>query len=88
MIMDGLIAVVTTIITFIVNLFPSGGGLPQEVHEGAIAIGSYARAFDDLLPIDTLFTVLTLLIIIQLAVSSFYAIRWLISHIPFIGGRG
>jgi len=88
MIMDALIVAITSVIGFVIGLFPTGSGLPQAVHTASVQIGSYARAFDDLLPIDTLFTILTLVIIVQLSVSAFYGIRWVISHIPFIGGRG
>jgi len=88
MITDFFLTIAVYIVNFIINLFPVGAGLPQQVHTASVAIGSYAHAFDALLPIDTLFTVLSMVIVVQLSVSAFYAIRWLISHIPFIGGRG
>jgi len=87
MIIDAFLGILVYVLNIVINIFPNGAGLPQQVHTASVAIGGYAHTFDALLPIDTLFTVLILTITVQLAVSAFQALRWLISYVPFIGGR-
>jgi len=87
MIIDAFLSLLLYILNIIISIFPNGGGFPQEVHTASTVIGGYAHTFDALLPIDTLFTVLTLTITVQLTIGAFNAIRWIVSYVPFIGGR-
>jgi len=88
MISDAFLSIATYVLGFLALVFPEGSGFPTEVHSSASVIGGYARTLDPVLPFDTLATVLLLLVAVELAVLSFRAIRWMVSHIPFIGGRG
>jgi len=88
MIITAFINILVYLMETAISLFPFGEGLPVEVHESATYIGSYAKTFDAILPINTLFTVLTILITVELIILTFKSFKWLISHIPFIGGRG
>jgi len=88
MIVDAFLSLLTYILTLVISIFPNGNGLPDEVMTASTVIGGYAHTFDALLPIDTLFTVLTLTISVQLAIGAFNALRWIVSYIPLIGGRG
>lgn len=88
MIITAFLNILAFILQLIISVFPNGGGLPQEVHNGAILVGGYFGTFDSLLPIATLLSVLTILIGVELLIWGFRTFKWLISHLPMIGGRG
>lgn len=88
MIIDAFLSILTFFLDLMVNVFPTGNGFPQDVHTSAQYIGGYARALDPLIPFDTLGQVILLLITVELAILGFKTFRWLLSHVPFIGGRG
>jgi len=88
MITDAFLEIVKYLLTLTLSVFPNSEGLPTIVHSSAVAIGGYARTFDAILPIDTIFTVVSLVITVQLSILAFKSFKWLISHVPFIGGRG
>lgn len=88
MITDVFLKIVHFLLQLISQLFPSGIGFPEAVHTAAETIGGYARTLDPVLPFDTLYTVLVLTITVEIAVFTFRGFRWMISHLPLIGGRG
>jgi len=88
MITDTFLIILNYILDLFVQLFPVGNGFPEAVHNGAVTIGGYARTLDPVLPFDTLATVIVLLITVEIVVFSFRGFKWLVSHLPFIGGRG
>lgn len=88
MITTAFIEIVNYLLTLALSVFPNSTGLPEIVHTSAVAIGGYARTFDAILPIDTIFTVVSLVITVQLGILAFKSFKWIISHVPFVGGRG
>lgn len=76
------------IISTVVFLLPSGGGFPTEVGTAINYFAGYVGIVDPLLPIDTLHTIILLVVGLEIAILSFRMAKWLLSHIPFVGGRG
>lgn len=76
------------LVTSIIGVFPTGSGFPASIHTGAIYIGGYLGMIDALVPIYALVPVMALLFGFEIAVFGFKTLKWIISHIPFIGGRG
>jgi len=72
----------------IVSVFPEGDGFPQLVHTAAQQVGGYVGILDPIFPIDTLYQIIVLVIVIEIAILSFKSFKWIISHLPFVGGRG
>jgi hypothetical protein len=89
MITDALMSFALTIVNFLVGIFPSSEGLPEEVTTAVETIGGYVGILDPIVPISTLATVLGLLITFELAVFAFKGVRWAVSFLPFgVGGKG
>lgn len=73
---------------FLIGLFPTGTGFPEGFHTAVTALGGYFHILDPLVPISTLLTCLSLIFGVEIAIFGFRTLKWLISHIPFLGGRG
>jgi len=72
----------------LIQVFPVSQGFPEEAHGAASYIGSFFGMFDPLIPMGTLLTVLTLVFGVEIAIFGFRTLKWLISHLPLIGGKG
>jgi len=75
-------------LSFLINHLPSGGVFPTEVHSAFSTLGGYVGMFDVFVPISTLLYCLLLLFSVEIGVFAFKTIKWLVSHIPLIGGKG
>jgi len=74
--------------TLILAIFPSSTGFPSEVQTAVDYIAGYVAILDPLFPIATMLQILTLVITFELAVFGFKGVKWIISHLPMVGGRG
>lgn len=72
----------------IINFFPLSQGFPPQALQAANAIGSKIGIFGPVMPLDTLSLCLGILFSAQLGIWGFKTIKWIMSHVPFIGGRG
>jgi len=88
MIGDLLINFVYWLVSGLISLFPISQGFPPEAHEALQSLGGYFGMFDALMPIDTLLTVLTLVFTIEIAVFGFRSLKWILAHLPYVGGKG
>lgn len=88
MIFNALLFIASKIVTWILSLFPISTGYPSSVFDIAQTVGSYLYTFDFVLPISTLYTCFFLFLSVQLSIYAFKSAKWIISHIPWIGGRG
>lgn len=88
MIVTAFLNILTYFLELIVLVFPEGEGFPDVVHTSAQQVGGYVGILDPIFPIDTLYTIITLVIVIEIAILGFKSLKWLLSHIPFVGGRG
>jgi len=88
MIFSGFIFVVVFLLSTIIGLLPTSTGFPTDVTSAFTTFAGYVQILDTLLPIDTLATVLGIIISVDIAIFTFKTLKWLISHLPVIGGRG
>jgi len=80
--------VIFNFLQFIINLFPTGTGFPTAFHTAATTAGGYLKMIDGLVPLSTLKTVLLLVFSVEIIIFTFKTLKWLMSHIPYIGGKG
>lgn len=73
---------------FIINLLPDSEGFPSEVATAFSSIGSYFKLLDAFVPTNHLLIALGIVFGVEIALNGFKGFRWIISHIPFIGGKG
>lgn len=88
MIITGIINLAYSIISWLVSLFPHSTGFPDTVHTALSGLGGYLHILDPIIPTDTLITTVGLLFTLEISIFVFKGIKWLISHIPWIGGKG
>lgn len=88
MITTGFVYLGATILSLIVAILPTSTGFPAELSSAFVTMGGYVQILDTILPVSTLATVLGILISVDLAIFGFKTFKWLISHLPFVGGRG
>jgi len=74
------------LIAQLILFLPGGGGFPTGVHTAAAYFGGYVGVLNQLFPVDTLLTVVTLIFTIEIGLWGFRSIRWILTHVPFIGG--
>jgi len=72
----------------LISMFPVSTGLPQEAHDAVQYIGGYFGMFAPLIPLDTLLVCLTLIFSVEIGIYGFRTLKWVVSHLPLIGGRG
>lgn len=83
-----IVQIIYNFLNFTISLFPTGTGFPTEVHSAFTTLGGYIGLIDVLVPVQTMLWCLTLIFSVEIAVFGFKTIKWIISHIPFIGGKG
>jgi len=88
MITAAFLSIAYSLLSWLINLLPAGGTFPAEVHSAAVGLGGYLGILSPIAPISTLSTVLLLIISVELTIFGFRTFRWVVSHIPFIGGKG
>jgi len=88
MITTALITTAYYLVSLILLIFPAGGTFPTAFHTATQTLGGYLHILDPLVPISILLTCLTLVFSVEIALFGFKTFKWLVSHIPFIGGRG
>jgi len=76
------------ILGVIILALPTGTGFPADVQSAFTTLAGYVQILNTLLPIGTLASVLAVLVATDLAIFGFKSLKWLVSYIPFIGGRG
>lgn len=88
MITEAFFQILDYVFSLMLSVFPESGGFPQEVHESAVLLGGYARTLDPIIPFDTLAQIIGLTIIVELAILAFKTFKWLLGHVPLVGGKG
>jgi len=88
MITSFLLTLAVTVLNTILLIFPASSGFPSQVDTAVAFVAGYVGILDPIVPLSTLATILTLVITFELAVFAFKGFKWLISHIPFVGGKG
>lgn len=88
MIFSGFVYIAGFILSLIIGVLPTGNGFPPQVAEAFTALGGYVQILNTLLPIPTMAWALGILISVDVAVFSFKTFKWILSHIPAVGGKG
>ncbi|MFA6251562.1 MAG: hypothetical protein WC603_02975 [Candidatus Paceibacterota bacterium] len=86
--LDFLAQQVHSFLSFLIGLFPSGTGFPEGFHTAMATLGGYVHLLDPLVPMATLLTCVTLIFTVEIAIFGFKVLRWILSHVPFLGGKG
>jgi len=72
----------------IASWFSLSTGYPAIVGTSMTQLGGYYQSWNGILPITTLNVLLLLSIALRIVIWQWKNIKWLMSHIPFIGGHG
>jgi len=88
MITQAIINLAFTLISFFVSKLPDSAGLPTAFHTAATFLGSTLGLIGSLVDLASMLICLTLANGVILGVFGFKTFKWVVSHIPFVGGRG
>lgn len=88
MIFSGFVYLGAFVLDMITSILPSSSGFPPDVQAAFTQMGGYVQMLNTLLPIGTLATVLAIVISVDVAIFGFKTFKWVISHIPAVGGNG
>jgi len=72
----------------IIGIFPTGTGFDSSVHSAFTTLGSYLGVMDVFVPISIMLYCLTTVFSVEIALFGFKTVKWIISHIPWFGGKG
>jgi len=86
--LDFILGTIYNFLQFLISIFPVGTGFPADFHTAMSALGGYLHILDPIVPINILLSCLLLLFTVEIAIFGFRTLKWLISHIPFLGGKG
>lgn len=76
------------LINGIINFIPHSEGFPQAFHDAMSGLGGYVDIWSPVVPMSVLLTCITLVFSVEIGVFGFKTVKWVISHIPWIGGKG
>jgi len=85
---DFLLNILYKFLDFLIGIFPTGTGFPTEVHTAFSTLGSYLGVLDVFVPLSLLTLCLSIVFGVEIALFAFKTLKWIISHIPWIGGKG
>jgi len=71
----------------IIGFLPTSTGFPPTVLQGATYLGGFVGMLDPIVPMGTLATVVAIAFTVEIAIFGFKTLRWLLGHIPLIGGN-
>jgi len=74
-------------ISGLISWLPSGSYFSSTVHTAVTALGGYLDILSPIVPVSTMLTVLTLVFGFEMSLFAFRTLKWIISHLPFVGGK-
>jgi hypothetical protein len=75
-------------LSFLINLLPTGTVFPSSVHTAFSTLGGYFGIMDSFISLSVLYWCLITIFGVEVAIFGFKTIKWVISHLPWIGGKG
>lgn len=75
-------------LSWIIGLFPASTGFSSDVFTAFETIGGYVGIFSPIIPYATLAITVPVIYSTEIAIFGFKTTKWIISHLPFVGGRG
>jgi len=88
MITSAFINLAYSLLSGIIAFLPEGSTLPAAVHTAAVWLGGYLAILDVIFPTTTLVVTVTIAFTVEIAVFGFRTLKWVLSYIPFVGGKG
>lgn len=88
MIPDIFISIVYWLVSSIVGFFPASQGFGTATYQAAVTAGGYTGIFTPLVDFTVLASCVAIVFSVELSVFGFKTLKWVVSHVPFIGGRG
>lgn len=88
MIVDLFIDTAFYVLGWISGLFPTSTGFNTDVQTAFSTLGGYFGMFSGVLPMDILAITVGLVFSVEIAIFGFKTLKWIASHIPWIGGKG
>lgn len=88
MITDAFITLPYSFLAMLIGFLPASQGFPPEVLSAANLVGSKIAIFEPVMPVATMSACLGILFSAQLGIWGWKTFKWIISHIPYFGGRG
>jgi len=85
---DFFIRIALWFVQSLIGFLPTSTGFPPEIASAFASIGGYADIFSPLIPWATMTIVVGLAFSVEIAIFGFKTLKWVISHLPFIGGKG
>lgn len=79
---------ISYLLTKFIGIFPDSTGFSSSFHNAFIYAGGKLNAFDYMVSLSDLKICLVILVSAEILIWKWETIKWVISHLPFIGGRG
>jgi len=70
------------ILTALISIVPTGGGIPTEFVSAVHSIWGYVESFSFIVPVQTLLWCLTITLTFEAGVFVFQAFNWLLKKLP------
>lgn len=67
------------VVNLVATIMPASEGLPLEMVDSVSTISGYLFAFNDLFPLDDLFTLMVFYVGFELGVLTFHLVRWVLN---------
>lgn len=87
MITTAIINLAYSVVSWFIGLFPVGSTFPEEVHSSVLWLGGFFMLLNDIIPISSLVAIIVLVFSLELSLFGFRTLKWIISHLPFVGGK-
>jgi len=88
MIADLFFSIVFWLVNGLINMLPASQGIPADAFVALRMIGGDIGMFNGVFPTSTLLLCLTIVFGGAIGIYGFRTLKWVISHLPWIGGRG
>jgi len=88
MIPNAIISIAYSILHWLISLFSVSSGWSQDAHDAMNGLGGFLGIWTPILPIAPLVTLLTLVFVVETSIFGLKNSKWILSHIPFVGGKG
>lgn len=75
-------------LNWLIESLPNSTGFNSEIHTAFSTLGGYVGMLDVILPMTTLAACIGLVFSVEIGIFGFKTIKWVMSHVPFIGGKG
>lgn len=88
MIFTGFVYLGAYVLSALIGILPDSTGYTTETLASFELMAGYAQILNSIIPAVELAVVLGIVIAVDIAIISFKTFRWLLAHLPLVGGRG